>query len=260
MIDTHFHLIHTPDQETGEAIQRLDGLNQYRSLMDQFGITGGIIVQPSVYGFDNSLMLSALEKYPQLFKGVGSVPDSVTSAELESLKARGVVGVRLNLIDNPIQPELPTPDFFEKVRDANMYLQIHTRGEQLAEAIQIVKEIGVVLLVDHFGVPNPELGPDQTGFKEMIEGGIEGNLYIKLSAPFRISDRQDRFELANEFARTALDLVPLERFIAGTDWPFIRCPRKPHIGFIFQWLRDLLPNEPDWNQVAVTNARKLTGL
>lgn len=258
MIDTHFHLIHPSSSKSG-----LNGHKPHLELeteMNRCGILGGIAVQPSIYRYDNTHLLSVLKQYSETMRGVCVVPETIHIQQLEALKKQGIIGVRLNMVDNPDQHEAPHPDFFRKLTDTGLFLQVHSQREQLANIIELAIASGVSVIVDHIGKPNPELGTNQLGFKEMIEGAIEGNVTIKLSAPFRISDENPQFEIASRFARAALDRAPLDRFILGTDWPFINCDNKPSMDSIFHWFKTLLPEETDFQKVAVENARKLTGL
>jgi predicted TIM-barrel fold metal-dependent hydrolase len=57
-----------------------------------------VLVQPSVYATDNSVMLSALRANPGLHRGVVVVDARVTDAELRDMHELGVRGVRFNMV------------------------------------------------------------------------------------------------------------------------------------------------------------------
>jgi predicted TIM-barrel fold metal-dependent hydrolase len=251
MIDTHFHLMQPVDSESPAGVKEL------MTEMERWEITGGIAVQPSTYRFDNSYLLSVLQRYPERFRGVAVVPEDVNFSQLEALKKQGIIGVRMNMTHNPDQQTPPSSDFLKKLRDAGLFLQVHTAGASLAEVVHLSLNTGVLLVIDHLSNPNPREGIQQTGFKEMVAGAREGGVVIKLSAPFRMAGRDDPFKTATDFARLALDQVPLNQFVVGTDWPFINCEHKPTMESLFRWFREILPNESDWLKVSIENGKKL---
>src|SRR4051812_23268041 len=57
-----------------------------------------VLVQPSVYATDNSVMLSALRENPGLHRGVVVIDAAVTDAQLRDMHELGVRGVRFNLV------------------------------------------------------------------------------------------------------------------------------------------------------------------
>ena len=260
MIDTHFHPMRPATSKSGLNGNKFLHERELKAAMKRYGILGGIAVQPSIYRYDNSHLLAVLKQYPQTMRGVGVVPETIQIQQLEELKKQGIIGIRLNMINNPDQYKLPPRDFIRKLSDAGLFLQVHSKAYQLAEVIHFCMDSRVSLVVDHIGNPNPKLDIRQPGFNEMIESAREGGVLIKLSAPFRIAEHGEPFKIAQEFAKAALDQVPLDRFIVGTDWPFINTDHKPSMETIFNWFRELLPDEIDWKQVAVENARKLAGI
>jgi len=256
MIDTHFHLIRPAHSAAYQNKRKLSIDREW----ERCGIVGGIAVQPSMYRFDNSHLLSILNRFPEKLRGVAVVPQDVKIAQLEDLKRLGIIGLRLNMIDNPEQRSVPGPDFFKKTRDANLFLQVHAKGIQLANVIDASIRYETSLVVDHIGKPDSSLGTDQSGFREMIGGAQEGSVMIKLSAPFRIADKDAQFETASCFARCALDQAPLDRFLLGTDWPFLNCAKQPSMDCIQVWFKKLLPRNSDFTKVAFDNASRLSGL
>src|SRR4051812_24341414 len=74
-------------------------LADYRAMLESLGMERGVLVQPSIYGTDNRAMLDALALDPQRLRGVAVVPFDVPASEIEALHARGVRGVRCNIVD-----------------------------------------------------------------------------------------------------------------------------------------------------------------
>src|SRR4051812_36738399 len=74
-------------------------LESYLAMLDQHGIAHGVLVQPSVYGFDNGCLIDALDRANGRLFGIAVPPPDATRADLETLHGHGVRGVRCNLIN-----------------------------------------------------------------------------------------------------------------------------------------------------------------
>ena len=71
----------------------------YRAMLATLGVERAVLVQPSVYGADNTVMLQALREAGPAFRAVAVVDWSVGDEALDSLHAAGVRGVRVNVVD-----------------------------------------------------------------------------------------------------------------------------------------------------------------
>src|SRR5699024_11795402 len=95
-------------------------------LLDSLGLEYGVLVQPSFLGYDNSQMLRAIAMYPQRLKGIAVVPADSPLADLQILKAQGVVGVRLNLfgLDIPNLTEPSWQQFLHHLEHLDWHLEL----------------------------------------------------------------------------------------------------------------------------------------
>ena len=101
--DTHFHLF-GPMAQYGFSEKRIytppDALlADWQRLAHTLGVERGVIVQPSVYGTDNSVVLDNLKLMQDKWRAVVVVEDSITDKELEAMHALGVRGIRFNVVD-----------------------------------------------------------------------------------------------------------------------------------------------------------------
>ncbi|WP_422678044.1 amidohydrolase family protein [Blastococcus brunescens] len=89
----------------------LQPVDLYLATLDALGISHGVLVQPSVYGQDNSCLLDGLQKGNRRLVGVVDLDVTQTSVDLlEQLSRQGVCGVRLWLhpaILNPFSGSRP---------------------------------------------------------------------------------------------------------------------------------------------------------
>src|SRR6185436_16126782 len=70
-------------------------LEDYRTMLDTLGVERAVLVQPSVYGADNTVMLEAMREGGDAFRGVAVVEDTISGADLARLNTAGVRGVRV---------------------------------------------------------------------------------------------------------------------------------------------------------------------
>src|SRR5678815_1898260 len=71
----------------------------YRQMRDTLGVERAVLVQPGVYGTDNSAMLDAMMTDPARLRGVAVVADDISADELARMHKAGVRGVRVNIVD-----------------------------------------------------------------------------------------------------------------------------------------------------------------
>lgn len=183
----------------------------------QHNLRGGVIVQVSFLGTDNSELCAALAKLDRRhFAGVAVVDPDVDDAELDALVAQGVRGVRWNLVRGAVIPDTASPivqAFFAKLRRRNLHLEVHLEGARLASHLPALADQGVNLVIDHFGLPtdsDPKVDPLINAVKERLD---RKNLYFKFSAHYRTA-----FDLTPH-ANALLDLLVDDHIVWGSDWP-----------------------------------------
>src|SRR5436190_490337 len=96
-----------------------------------------VVVQPSIYGVDNSCTLDALRKLGARARGVAVIDQSTRRESLAEMKEAGIRGVRLNL---EVTAEAIDPDaakkliaaVVEKIFGLGWHLQILTRPAIIA--------------------------------------------------------------------------------------------------------------------------------
>ena len=181
------------------------------------GLKGGVIVQVSFLGTDNSELCAALAGLDrQRFAGVGVVPLDVSEAALDALVAAGVRGLRWNLVRGVTLPDLAAPAtrrFLDLLRARGLHLDIHLEGPRLAGWLPALTDQGVDVVIDHFGLPGePDAGRDP------LIGAVAGladrsALFFKFSAGYRVP-----FDI-RPHATELLSLIGLDRVVWGSDWP-----------------------------------------
>lgn len=252
-VDTHFHIFLKNDVSNAHSRYAVDydaKINDWHKLANGQQITGGVLVQPSFLGFDNSLLLETIKQNPKQLRGVAVVEPKTSRKELLALKSQGIRGIRLNLFgeEHPLDMLESNQKLISYLKNLDMHLELHHEDGLLNDLLLNIDE-GTSIVVDHFGRPasNDEFKASNKGIKKHL-----GNLWVKLSAQYRTPniDHQSIFE----YWRNA---IGASRLLWGSDWP--------HTGFEalepyeLQVQRFLsLTNSPELrNQILSNNPRAL---
>jgi predicted TIM-barrel fold metal-dependent hydrolase len=192
-----------------------------------------LLVQPSIYGNDNSAMLDAMKALgPKRSRGVVVFDESTIEAStLREWHELGVRGVRLNLASTSQSPDIGAfrntiRRYAELVKPFGWMVQIYMSMDLLPELEATIKESGVRVCFDHFAQPTRPSSPAGsnfdpytiTGFSSLIRLLQHGNVFVKFSAPYRVElEGQQLDALAREILR-----VQNNRVVFATDWPHTR--------------------------------------
>ena len=93
--DTHAHIC-GPEESIRYDLSRIytppDALlPAYEKMLEILGVTRMVLVQPSVYGEDNSVMFAAMQATSLEARGVAVTPLEITDPEIEKLHQLGII-------------------------------------------------------------------------------------------------------------------------------------------------------------------------
>jgi predicted TIM-barrel fold metal-dependent hydrolase len=200
-------------------------LERYRAMLTSIGMSHGVLIQPSFLGFDNSYLLACLDAYPQQLRGVVMADPVNALGYIDDWHARGVVGIRANLIGTQL------PDFTDQHWSAllsrmaalDWHLEMQIDAGRLNQVAPALLTSGVRIVIDHFGRFDPALGIGDPGFAYLTSLGQTRRVWVKISAGYRVSAKPANPEAT--FATSAnawSELLPafgVDRLLWGTDWP-----------------------------------------
>jgi predicted TIM-barrel fold metal-dependent hydrolase len=221
-VDTHAHVMLRDlplASERHSAPRRDVPVEEFIAVLDQHGISHGVLTAPSFYGADNRLLLAALDAYPDRLRGTVIVDPGIGAEELAAMDACGVVGIRLNWIRRERLPDAGSDAYrrlFGAVRDLGWHVEIYLEGPKLAGVLPLVRGTGVNVVLDHFAGPDPALGTADPGFRAAVAGVRAGDTWVKLSAPYRLCGADPR-----RYADALLDAGNGGQLVWASDWPFI---------------------------------------
>jgi len=180
-----------------------------------------VIVHPSAYGMDNSCTVDAVRKLGDRARGVAVIDDTVTAKMLADMHAAGIRGVRINLESygesDPAVAAGQLQQAADRVAPLGWHVQTYTNLAILAALHDTILALPTTLVVDHFGRPQAARGTTQPGFEQFLALLRSGKVYVKISAPYRIS-QQPHYPDAAPLARAMIAANP-DRIVWGSDWP-----------------------------------------
>jgi predicted TIM-barrel fold metal-dependent hydrolase len=187
-------------------------------LQKALGLERVVIVQASPQGVNNECLVDALREMGRAARGVAVV---APGASLRDLHDAGVRALRVNLQSTGINDTAAASASLRKAaamaEPLGWHIQTYTNLLMVASLRDTIRTLPVPVVVDHFGLASAAQGPKQEGFAELLELAAEGKVYVKLSAPYRITSRADGSD-GEVIVRPLIDANP-ERMLWGTDWP-----------------------------------------
>ena len=185
--DTHLHVFGDPRRYPLSPARgytpHLCSLGQYRALMQVLGVERAVLVQPSVYGTDNSAMLDALEEAGPAFRGVAVPSPGIDDATLQRMHDAGVRGFRLNLVNPAVLSVENAVAISRRVARLgwHMDLQMDLGEEGCSGLLELAKRVAIPLVINHLG-----RAPASGAPRELTSLLERGRCWIKLSAPYRL--------------------------------------------------------------------------
>ena len=198
---------------------------QYLSMLASLGLSHGVLVQPSFLGTDNSFMLSCLDANPEQLRGIVVVDPQRDLGQIDAWHARGVTGVRANLIGATLPDfgDAAWAPFLERMVALNWHLEVQVEAARLSAVAPALLDSGVRIVVDHFGRFAPSLGTGDPGFASLLSLGATRQVWVKISGAYRVSADPHDPAAALAVATAAWPALEREfgvdRLVWGTDWP-----------------------------------------
>jgi predicted TIM-barrel fold metal-dependent hydrolase len=193
------------------------------TLQTTLGLSRVVIIQPSVYGTDNSCTLDGMRRLgPERARGVAVIDDKTTAAQLKEMHEAGIRGVRVNLetggVSDPAISRRNLTAAIGRVAALGWHVQVYTRLSVVEAVHDDVMKSDVPIVFDHFGGAQAAGGVDQPGFAALLDLVRAGKAYVKVSGHYRSSTRAPAFDDVAPLARALIAANP-DRIVWGTDWP-----------------------------------------
>ena len=232
-VDAHCHVF-GPGEEFPFAPERKytpsdASKAQLFALRDHLGFARNVIVQATCHGADNSALVDACMASAGKARGVATVRRNVTDAQLQTLHAAGVRGVRFNFVRRLVDftPKDELLQIAQRIAPLGWHVVIYFEAVDLPELWDFFSALPTTVVVDHMGRPDvskPVDGPEFSLFMKFMRE--HANVWSKVSCPERLSlagpralnGEQAPYRDVLPFARQIVDSFP-DRVLWGTDWP-----------------------------------------
>jgi predicted TIM-barrel fold metal-dependent hydrolase len=195
---------------------------EMRSLHRALHIDRVVIVNPSVYGTDNSCTLDAMKQLGPRSRGIAVIDDKTPAGQFDAMEHAGVRGIRLNFENfgqtNPDVARKAFQSAVQRLAGRKWHIQIYTRLPVIETLHQEIMAAPVPVVFDHFGGAKASLGTSQAGFDSLLDLVRSGKAYVKISGAYRSSDKTPDYPDMIPFAK-ALIGANAERIVWGSDWP-----------------------------------------
>ncbi len=220
--DCHVHIFESAAPAQPGHYQPADRpLAQIEAQAHAHGVGHLVLVQPSVYGTDNGLILRALAQEPGRHRGVVVVDEGVSDATLHHMHALGVRGVRFNLVSPVGEGGVATASarftqLSPQLRALGWHAQWYANAADLPRIAQLHARSGVVCVLDHLASLGVHHMLDNAAWNAAADLAAQG-AWIKLSGWYRLGAQAPYAELAPHIHK-AMGLFK-KRVVWGSDWP-----------------------------------------
>ena len=270
--DTHTHVFGPQHQYSMDPMRHYTphqaSVQALRQHLQAIGMQRVVLVQPSVYGFDNQCLLDALAELGDSARGVAVAPRDVSEAQLKVWHAAGVRAIRVNLQSSGNEDVASACNelsyWSERVCHLGWSIQLYMAYPVLQAVSTHLSRLPGSFVLDHFAmVPFSATASQDDGL--LLRLAESGCIFVKLSAPYRLADAQ----WARAWARHLVSHAP-HGVLWGSDWPhtardagvpalepsqFRTVPAQTIQQDIGRWLMD----EDEQQQVLVKNPARLFG-
>lgn len=212
LADRHY----TPGPASADAL---------RAHLQRLGLAHAVIVQPSIYGSDNRLLVDSLLAFDGAARGVAVADEDISDAALARLHDAGVRGLRVNLESTGASDAAAVSRALSawagRLAGQGWHIQVYASLDAIASAAPALARLPVPVVLDHFAMIPTQLALDDPRVRQVLDLVGNGAAYVKLSASYRISAAPDdagEAERVTALARAFIGCNP-ERALWASDWP-----------------------------------------
>jgi predicted TIM-barrel fold metal-dependent hydrolase len=188
----------------------------YRALQRRLGTSRNVMVQPSTYGTDNRCLLDVLAQMGENCRAVCVVNSRISDAELKTLHAAGVRGVRVQFgLGNPVAAEEVMP-LARRIQALGWHMQFNMPPDDLVKMEALLLSLPVPVIIDHLGRAVDTNGPQYVAVRKLLDSG---HGWVKLSGAYLYgADGPPGYADSSAAALGYIKAAP-ERCVWGSDWP-----------------------------------------
>lgn len=234
--DCHVHVFDGPATEGAHYAPVPRPLPEIEALAQAHGFGHLVLVQPSVYGSDNSLLLETLRCANGRHRGVVVLRGDETEEDLAAMNAAGVRGIRFNLV-SPVGSDTDAAQaqltrLAPVLHRLQWHVQWYARPKDLPLLAlwQAGHELPFVL--DHLGGMDLAHADDPSAWAALEAMAARGS-WIKLSGWYRLGAQAPYGALQPLVRRLAETFG--DGMVWGSDWPHTSFPPQELPAYTSLW-------------------------
>lgn len=219
--DCHTHVIgdarRFPFASSRSYTPETASVEELRALQRALHMDRVVVVQPTVYGTDNSCLLDALGQLGQRARGIAVMGDRTTSEELDAMHRAGIRGVRIHVggTDGPFDSARVRQQFtaaVDRIKGRGWHVELVASSSAEIEVIGEAATSSTVPVSFDFGTLD-SLSVTEPGFATLLRLLEGGNVYVNIAGPY----------LDPNVARKTKALIAANprRITWGSNWPHV---------------------------------------
>lgn len=226
-------------------------------MLSRTGLQRAVLVQPSIYGADNRLLLDTLALDPKRLRGVAVAHEGVTPEELAHWHKAGVRGLRVNLVDRHdaggALPMAMLHALAERIAPMGWHLELLAHVDAYPQDLMALQTLAVPVVFGHLGYPTIGRNVADVGFQALLQLMARGRAWVKLTGPYRLTRAPLPYAPCDEWVSALLAAAP-ERLVWGSDWPHVMLKgAMPNDADLVDLIARWLPDPIQRHQVLVEN-------
>lgn len=230
---------------------------------DSAGVTRLVLVQPTPYGDDLSLLTKSLTDLSGRARGVGVAKASTTQRELIRMREAGVVALRfvgMKFPDGSAMPGTVPLDALcsglgPRLRELGMHAQLWVPLPEILSRWTQLERTGIPIVLDHMGGFDPSLGRNHKNFQRLLALLREGQVWVKLAICRRVSG--SNFDSLRPFHDDMI-VANSGRLLWASDFPFVRYQgSKPTMSGLLAQFHSWVPDKEVAHRILTQNPAQL---
>jgi predicted TIM-barrel fold metal-dependent hydrolase len=264
-VDTHTHIFGPPEKYPYAAKRPYTPpaapLEMFRALHAKLGVDRAVLVNATVHGTDNRVVLDAIAQSNGRYLGIANIDESISEDELDALNRGGIRGCRFAFLSRlGGTPDLGRVErLAQRVAKFGWHVDLYFEADQVESFLPVLARLPTPYVIDHMGSCRADLGIDHPSFTALVDLlHRDDKGWMKITGPERVSAKGPPFHDAVPFARKLIEAAP-ERVIWGTDWPHPNVKIMPNDGDLIDLIPLYAPDPVQQRKLLVDNPVRLFG-
>lgn len=223
------------------------------ALHELLGIERCVIVQTALHGFDNAVVVDAMQAKPGKYLGVALCSAKTDSATLKEMYTQGFRGIRFNFMAH-LKNSDSNEDILEltkRLAPLNMHLQVHFSSDLVHQLAPFLKQSAVPVMIDHIGRVDASLGENHQDFQALLHLMEDPKIHMKVSGVDRIVKGLP-YTSGIHLAKIMVDRFT-EKCVWGTDWPHPNHHHIPQDGMLVDTISQMTDTPEKMMHIMVKN-------